>query len=182
MNIKGISLVAGMGGDPELVTNDVYGAMGFSGLSAEAYIIGSAYVNRDSYMVNQAVQVATNWVGFICEDLQWSLTRPYHSRVGCGEKARMGALLKQKLALMAIAELLSMAVCQGCQGSGEVKNRRHRPCGGTGKATLRDVDRAEFCDIKYNTWLMTWQLRYRTIQAMMTEWVNEFTAHLEEKC
>lgn len=230
MNIKGISLLVGVGGEPELVTNDVYGAMGLSGLSSDAYIVGSAYVNRDSHMVNLAVDVCTFAVGRLCVDLNWSLTRPYHSRVGCAEKVVMGKVLKGKLAVMAILELLSMEVCQGCQkgweqgkgcnacvetgtvrcggcqhgrlegkwhkpcrgtgkaqcerceGSGQLKGRRHRACGGTGNAQLKITDRAEFCDIKYTTWRMTWEVRYGTIRAMLTGWVNEFTTHLEEKC
>lgn len=154
MNIKGIypgGQFGVEGAEPDLVTNDVYAAMGMGHLSHNAYIFGMAFVNQDPHMVCQAFYAGTVAVAQLAADKKWSVRDT----------------LRRNITILALSELLDIG-----------------PYNKPGRVIWHDTERAEFCEVKYKTWLTTWRKtgRYQNIQAMFVGWTNEFGTHIEERC
>ncbi len=196
MNINGASISADVvgGGEPELVTNDVYGAMALGNLSPNAYIFGSAFINKDGYMIGESMRIGTMAIDKLCNQENWSVVKPFQHQVNQWviegriskaeadiEKVRLGEVLKFNLAKLAVNDILQNHLCLPCNGTGEINGRKHRACDGNGTTTLPETQKAKYCGIHYSTWKQTWQFRFKLIETLFIGWSNEFLEHLERK-
>lgn len=157
LSAKGIDIGAPRGGIPELTSSDV--AAAFRGVRDGPYYLAVyKYVRDDSVQPQLFYEVYDRAVRLSVK-LNWRHT----------DEERGQAPIR-RLCRLAIFEVANPLCCGGCGGSGLYNDQRTCvTCNGTGKATITDDMRRQFCGISEQRW-DTWKPRYERIYGCVQGW------------
>ena len=173
MTHKTQSLTGMPGGGPQEVTwEDVAGAC--AGLPRGPYLIAIAKFADDWSVLNELEYIVWMKVVDIANDPPG------------GKKWKRGNESLRKLGWLAIAENISPAQCQKCNGRGILYMPRglivpcHQCCG-TGSGNSRSADLAREFGVTVDEWEADWDMPYRIVYALLYSWLGRSLGHIKKR-
>jgi len=181
----------GLGGEPDLTTEDVYAALGYGNLADAPYRLGQTIYapNRRDEMVFTCI--GTRWVDALFHQHGWDAKKALgrrisdHLRTNKGstrEQSEKYAIARFKVALVRLAlyELIRDNLCHTCNGTGSAEYRKCHRCKGAGRKTLPYSYRYDFLGISEEAW-KTWSTRYSMILKEFQFWRMDYEEHAQKQ-